>query len=79
VWCFRDQLDCFGFRGPGPIDWTKYELSPGFSVIRQTHEKVGKETRVSGPMQGYKVAPTVQRILNVTDKLVGGQAPPDSP
>src|SRR5262249_13744615 len=69
LWCFRDRLDCFGISGPGPIDWTKYDLSPGFSVIRQTRLQVGIETHVSGPMRGYKVAPTARRVLNVTDRL----------
>ena len=77
--CFRDTLDCFGISGPGPIDWTKYDLSPGFSVIRLKREKVGKEIHVSGPMRGYKVAPTVQKILNVTDALLAGKAAPDAP
>lgn len=77
--CFRDTLDCFGISGPGQIDWTKYDLSPGFSVIRLKREKVGKETQVSGPMQGYKVAPTVQKILNVTDALLAEKPAPATP
>jgi hypothetical protein len=77
--CFRDMLDCFGISGPGKIDWTKYETSPGFSVIRQHREKVGIETHVTGAMRGYKVAPTVQKILNVTDALLAGKTAPDTP
>jgi hypothetical protein len=76
---FRDMLDCFLISGPGPIDWTKYDTSPGFSVIMRKREKVGKELQVSGPMQGYKTAPTVQKILKITDALMAGKEAPDAP
>ncbi len=76
---FRDMLDCFNISGPGPIDWTKYETSPGFSVIMQRREKVGKELHVTGPMRGYKTAPTVQKILAVTDAIMAGKAAPELP
>jgi hypothetical protein len=72
-------LDYFGISGSGPIDWTKYDLSPGFSVIRQSREKVGKEVHVTANGRGYKVVPTVQKVLNVTDRLLAGKAAPDTP
>jgi hypothetical protein len=77
--CFRDMLDCFGISGPGKIDWTKYDTSGGFSVIMQKREMVGKEIHVSNNGRGYKVAPTVHRILHVTDRLLAGEAAPETP
>ncbi len=79
LWCFSDKLDCFGISGPGPVDWTKYELSPGFSVICQHREKVGKELHVTNYGRGYRVLPTVQKLLNVTNRLLAGEAAPETP
>jgi hypothetical protein len=79
LYSFREKLDCFGISGPGPIDWTEHELSPGFSVICQHRKQVGKELHVTGEVRGYKVVPTVESVLNVTNRLVAGEAAPETP
>jgi RNA polymerase sigma factor (sigma-70 family) len=79
LYSFREMLDCFMISGPGPIDWTKYKLEPGFSITMQKVEKVGRETHVTGFMRGYKEKPTVELILAVTDRLLAGDSVPESP
>jgi len=80
LYAFREQLDCFLISGPGPIDWTQYQLTPGFSVIMQEEKPAeGGGTQVSGFMRGYKQEPTFQAILDVTNRLLAGTPVPDSP
>lgn len=79
LWCFREKLDCFGISGPGPIDWSKHELPPGFCVICRRREKVGLEVHATEEGRSYKVVPTVQKVLDVTDRLLAGEAAPETP
>jgi hypothetical protein len=74
LYSFREQLNCFLISGPGPIDWTQYEVTPGFSVIMlEEKQLMSGGTEVSGPMQGYKQEPSVDAILRVTNRLLAGE------
>jgi len=80
LYSFREQLDCFLISGPGPIDWTQYQLTPGFSVIMLDEKPLGDGgTQISGFMRGYKQEPTFEAILGVTKRLLAGQPVPESP
>jgi hypothetical protein len=80
LYSFREKLDCFLISGPGPIDWTKYKLTPGFSVIMLEVKPVESGgTQVSGFMRGYKQEPTFEAILSVTNRLLEGKPVPESP
>jgi hypothetical protein len=80
LYSFREQLDCFLISGPGPIDWTQHQLTPGFSVIMLEEKKLKDGgIEVSGPMQGYKQEPTFDAILAVTNRLLAGESVPESP
>jgi hypothetical protein len=78
LYSFREQLDCFLISGPGPIDWSRYELTPGFSVIMLEEKKLeGGAVEVRGPMRGYKQEPTFDAILAVTNRLLAGEPLPE--
>jgi hypothetical protein len=80
LYSFREHLDCFLISGPGPIDWTQHQLTPGFSVIMQEERPTEfGGTEVSGFMRGYKQEPTFDAILAVTNRLLAGEPDPESP
>jgi hypothetical protein len=78
LYSFREQLDCFLISGPGPIDWSQYQLTPGFSVIMLEEKRLEDGAiEVSGPMRGYKQEPSFDAILGVTNRLLAGESLPE--
>lgn len=71
LYSFREKMPAFGIKGP-QIDWTKTSLEPGFSVWMLREENASSK---SAFMRGYKVKPTVELILNVTNALLENKIP----
>jgi hypothetical protein len=70
LYSFREVLDAFGIEGPS-VDWSKIQLTPGFSVWLWKEHKV---TTKSAWNKGYNQSATVEHIEVVIDSMLTGYA-----
>jgi hypothetical protein len=66
IYCFRDTLSVGRIEGPY-VDWSKEVLEPGFCVWMILVESESEESSI---FRGYKLSPTIQSILDVTNQLL---------
>lgn len=71
LYSFREKLSGFGIKGP-KVEWDEKTLEHGFSVWMLREENASS---ISAFMHGYKVKPTVELILNVTNALLENKIP----
>lgn len=71
LYSFREKLSGFGIEGP-KVEWDEKTLEPGFSVWMLREETSSSK---SAFMHGYRVKPTIELILEVTNALLENKTP----
>lgn len=71
LYSFRETLPIVGIHGPD-VDWNRQDLEPGFSVWMV---EAANDGGTSGYLKGFKEAPTVSAISDVTGALLAGRRP----